>query len=244
VDTIVVLRDVTEAHQRQLVRDTFLGILSHELRTPVTTIYGAAKVLERHSGSAESPRREELVADIAEEAERLHRLVENVIALTRFGDAPGDVGRDPVLLQRIVPGAIAAERSRWPGVDFDVDLEPGLPTVIADPTYLEQVVRNLLGNAAKYAGEKGPIRVTAEATAGEVIVRVLDRGPGFDAQDAPRLFELYYRAQATAGLAAGAGIGLFVCSRLMSAMGGRIWGRPRAGGGSEFGLALSVMDDA
>jgi signal transduction histidine kinase len=89
-----------------------------------------------------------------------------------------------------------------------------------------------------------PILVTARAAAGEVLVRVLDRGPGFDPAEAPRLFELYYRAPATAGLAAGAGIGLFVCSRLMSAMGGRIWGRPREGGGSEFGLALRVMDDA
>ena len=241
-DTIVVLRDVTEAHRRQLLRDTFLGVLSHELRTPVTTIYGAAKVLA-HDGGRRSGRHDELFADIADESERLQRLVENVIALQRFGEDGGDIGREPVLLQRILPAALEAERARWPGVAFDLEMEPGLPTVVADPVYLEQVVRNLLGNAAKYAGPGGPVRVTTRPAGDEVVVRVLDRGPGIAADESARLFELYYRSPATAAQATGAGIVLFVCARLIGAMGGRIWGRPRDGGGAEFGFALRVMDD-
>lgn len=240
--TIVVVRDVTEAHQRALVRDTFLGVLSHELRTPVTTIYGAAAILARDPSGA-APGRAELFTDIVEESERLQRIVENVIALTRFGDAPGDLGREPVLLQRILPAAIKAERARWPGVEFVLDLTPGMPTVAADPVYLEQVVRNLLGNAAKYAGAGGPIRVEVRPTSDEVVVTVLDRGPGLAAGESDRVFDLYYRSAETAGQAAGAGIGLFVCARLIGAMGGRIWGRPRLGGGAEFGFALRVMGD-
>lgn len=240
--SIVVLRDVTEAHRRQLLRDTFLGVLSHELRTPVTTIYGAAKVLAR-DGGRRSNRHDELFDDIADESERLQRLVENVIALQRFGEDGGDIGREPVLLQHILPAAVEAERSRWPGVEFALEMDSGLPTVVADPVYLEQVVRNLLGNAAKYAGPGGPVRVTTQPAGDEVIVRVLDRGPGIAADESARLFELYYRSPATAAQAAGAGIGLFVCARLISAMGGRIWGRPRDGGGAEFGFALRVMDD-
>jgi two-component system sensor histidine kinase KdpD len=216
----------------------------------VTTIYGAAALLARDPAAASAnddtsgaPARGELFEDIVEEAERLQRIVENVIALTRFGDAPGDLGREPVLLQRILPAAIRAERARWPGVDFALDLPPGMPTVAADPVYLEQVVRNLLGNAAKYAGAGGPIRVEVRPTNGEVVVAVLDRGPGLAADEADRVFDLYYRSEATASHAAGAGIGLFVCARLIEAMDGRIWGRPRSGGGAEFGFALQVMDD-
>jgi signal transduction histidine kinase len=240
--TIVVVRDVTEAHRRALVRDTFLGVLSHELRTPVTTIYGAAALLARERGAAASGR-DELLDDIVEESERLQRIVENVIALTRFGDAPGDLGREPVLLQRILPAALRGERARWPGVAFELDLPPGMPTVAADPAYLEQVVRNLLGNAAKYAGAGGPIRIEVRPRGQEVVVAVLDRGPGLVAEEASRVFDLYYRSEATASQAPGAGIGLFVCARLIEAMDGRIWGRPRAGGGAEFGFALQVMGD-
>ncbi len=127
-------------------------------------------------------------------------------------------------------------------MDFDLEMEPGLPTVVADPVYLEQVVRNLLSNAAKYAGPGGPVRVTTRAAGDEVVVRVLDRGPGIAADESARLFELYYRSPATAAQATGAGIGLFVCARLIGAMGGRIRGRPRDGGGADFGFALRVMD--
>ena len=100
---------------------------------------------------------------------------------------------------------------------------PGLPTVSADPTYVEQVVRNLLSNAAKYGGLDSTVTVRAERGDGEVIVRVLDNGPGFPLEERDRLFELFYRSAKTATTAGGAGIGLFVCARLVAAMGGRIW---------------------
>jgi len=172
----------------------------------------------------------------------VRRIVENVIALQRFGEDGGDIGREPVLLQHILPAAVDGERARWPGVEFTLEVEPGLPTVVADPVYLEQVVRNLLGNAAKYAGPGG-VQVMAHPSDGEVVVRVLDRGPGIASDESARLFELYYRSPATAAQAPGAGIGLFVCARLIGAMGGRIWGRSRDGGGAEFGFALGAMAD-
>ena len=78
---------------------------------------------------------------------------------------------------------------------------------------------------------------------GEVLVRVLDDGPGFPAEETNRLFELFYRSPGTAGSATGAGIGLFVCARLIDAMGGRIWARPRTEGGAEFGFALNELDE-
>ena len=242
-ETIVTLRDVTEARQRQVVRDAFIGVLSHELRTPVTTIYGGSKVLSRADSALSEDRRREVFDDIQAEAERLHRLVEDVIALNRFGEDAEDIGRDPVLVQRVLPAVVESERARWPGVDFVVRIPPGIPTVWADGTYLEQVIRNLLANAAKYAGPGSTVEAVIEHHHAEVVVRVLDDGPGFPPEDAERLFDLFFRSASTSAKASGAGIGLFVCARLIRAMGGRIWAAPRSEGGAEFGFALRMMTE-
>ena len=242
-ETIVMLRDVTIARRQQLIRDTFIGVLSHELRTPVTTIFAGSKVLSRDGDELPDETRKEIFSDIVVESERLHRLVEDVIAMTRFGEDEGDVGTEPVLVQRVLPAVIRSERARWPGVSFELNLRPGLPTAIADPTYVEQVVRNLLSNAAKYGGQGTTVTVDVDATDDEVIVRVTDDGPGFPADEADRVFELFFRSRGTATAAAGAGIGLFVCARLIRAMGGRIWAAPIPDGGAEFGFTLRVMTD-
>ena len=242
-ETIVVLRDVTETRQREAVRETFIGILSHELRTPITTIYGGSKLLSRTDSALDDETRRTVFADIADEAERLQRLVEDVVALDRFGGDGGDLGQEPVLLQRVVPAVVRSEEARWPAVRFTLSLPPGLPTVVADPTYVEQAVRNLLANAAKYGGPDSSVDVILEWAEDEVLVRILDDGPGIEASEADRLFELFYRSPRTSRTTAGAGIGLFVCARLVHAMGGRVWARPRPAGGSEFGFALRIMSD-
>jgi signal transduction histidine kinase len=114
---------------------------------------------------------------------------------------------------------------------------------VADPTYVEQTVRNLLSNAAKYGGAGSVVEVVLETSEDEVAVRVLDDGPGIDAGEAERVFDLFYRSPRTSVATAGAGIGLFVCARLVQAMGGRIWARPRPAGGAEVGFALRIMHE-
>ena len=206
----------------------------------MTTIYAGSKVLARSTELPPETQRE-IFDDIATEAERLHRLVEDVVAMTRFGEDAGELGTEPVLLQRVVPTVIESEEGRWPEVRFDLTVPPGLPTVIADPTYVEQVIRNLLSNAAKYGGRGTVVQARIEADGPEVRVRILDNGPGFPPDEADRLFELFFRSARTARTAAGAGIGLFVCARLIRAMGGRIWAANRPEGGAEFGFSLRVM---
>ena len=242
-ETIVVMRDVTEARRREVLRETFIGVLSHELRTPVTTIFGGAKLLASESSTLDDETRRGIFRDIQEEAERLHHLVEDVVALNRFGEDAGDVSWEPVLLQRVLTRVVGAEDPRWPGVTFELDVSPELPVVGADPTYVEQVVRNLVSNAAKYGGPGSTVSVGAEAGDREVLVHVRDDGPGFRLEERERLFELYYRSPDTATSATGAGIGLFVCARLIAAMGGRIWATPRPEGGAEFGFALTELDE-
>jgi signal transduction histidine kinase len=239
--TILVLRDVTAARNAREVRDAFIGILSHELRTPVTTIYGGAEMLARRSDSITDDRRREVYEDIREEADRLYRLVENLLVLSRVERQGLQIDTEPVLLQRLVPRVIENEAGRWPSAEFVEELRSGLPPIAGEGTYVEQILRNLLGNAYKYGGSS-PIVVSAEDLGPVVRVTVSDRGPGFPEEERQRLFDLFYRSPTLARTAAGAGIGLFVCRQLIAAMNGRMWADNREGGGAVFGFELPVFE--
>ncbi len=243
--TILVIRDVTTVLEARRAQEAFIGVLSHELRTPVTTIYGGAKVLGQSTRELSDEVRADVYSDIAAESERLYRLVEDLLVLARFERGSEATPADePVLLQRLLPGVVASEQARWPSTRFESSIPNHLPTVRADRTYVEQLTRNLLSNAAKYGGTECPVRLVVEQDGDEVAVRVLDEGPGFAPDEASHLFDLFYRSPATAGLAGGAGIGLFVCRRLVEAMGGRIWAQPRTRPrGAEFGFALRILKE-
>jgi signal transduction histidine kinase len=242
VATILVMRDVTEVREAQALREAFLGVLSHELRTPITTIYGTTKVLNRRTSTLDAETRDELIADIGAEADRLYRIVEDLVVLSR-AETGIELEGEPLLLRHLLPSVVGSERQRWPATRFEIEVPERLPTARGDATYVEQVLRNLLGNAAKYGPTPGTVTVSADATDDELIVCVLDRGIGVDPDEAPRLFELFYRSAATATRARGAGIGLWVCRRLVEGMGGRIWAKPREGGGAEFGFSLRLFTE-
>ena len=231
------LAEVEREAQRR--REAFIGVLSHELRTPITTIYAGAKFLTRGGrGAARRQAREEVLADVQAESERLYRLVEDLLVITKVERGRVEPAGEPLLLQRLLPRMAAAERVASPRLRVEVDVPESLPTVRGEETYVEQVVRNFLSNARKYSPAGGTVRLTAEVDGEEVVVRVLDEGPGFPAEEGERLFELFYRSPSTAEQASGAGIGLFVCRQLVEAMGGRAWARPRPGRGAEFGFSL------
>jgi signal transduction histidine kinase len=239
--TILVLRDVTASRSARAVRDAFLGVLSHELRTPVTTIYGSSELLSRKSAVALSDeRRREVYDDIRSEADRLYRLVENLLVISRVERQGLTIDTEPVLIQRLIPRVVESEAARWPNAAWKTDLPSDLPPVAAEETYIEQVLRNLLSNAAKYGGD-GPVTVTARNTGATVEVRVSDSGPGFPEEENGRLFDLFYRSPTVVRRAAGAGIGLFVSRQLVTAMGGRMTARNRSEGGAEFIFELPAF---
>ena len=151
--------------------------------------------------------------------------------------------REPVHLRRLLERVIASEGRRWPDNHFVLAGDPAGDVVAGEETYVEQVLRNLLSNAAKYAGPGTAVTIEVDPAPDEVSVRVLDEGPGIAAAETEDLFELFYRSATTAATAAGGGIGLFVCDRLVRAMHGRIWARPRPRRGSEFGFALGRYRD-
>ncbi len=234
------VRDIRHEREAETARDRFLEILSHELRTPVTAIYGGTKVLGRRNLAP--AQRQELIDDIGEEADRLYRLVEDLIVLARAERGALDISLEPVRLERVVERVLASFRARSAALEFRLAVDGFAPPVKADETYVEQLLRNLLSNAVKYGAGGGVVEVRIEHSDTESSVRVLDRGVGIDPAETARLFEIDYRSPMSEVLAYGSGIGLFVSRWLVRAMGGRIWAEVRPGGGSEFGFALAVVD--
>jgi PAS domain S-box-containing protein len=224
-------------------REAFVDVISHELRTPITTIFGLTRILGRPGRLTTPEDQAELIADISAEAERLHRLVEDLLVLTRAERGGIAVESEPLELRRLLGRVIANEASRLPSIVIEADLGRDLPIVAGEETYVEQIVRNMLNNAAKYTPHGTRVLVRADQEDDTVAVRVLDSGPGIDEASIERAFELFYRDPTLARSIAGSGIGLFVCASLVEAMGGRIWAKRRPEGGSEFGFTLRVIPD-
>jgi two-component system sensor histidine kinase KdpD len=232
----ILLAAASEAAEAQ--RQAFFGVLSHELRTPITTIYGGTRVLSQSGSRLSHDAREALIGDISTDAERLFRLIEDLLVLSRAERHSLEAAAEPVLLQHLIARVVGAEQLRWPRARFRLDLEPDLPPVLGEETWIEQIVRNLLSNAAKYAGPDGPIEIAAARHDGAVEIVVRDRGMGMGPDDWGQAFELFYRAPDAATRAQGAGIGLYACRELVRAMGGTIDAGPRDGGGAEFRVRL------
>jgi len=233
--------DVTDRRDAEAFREAFAGILSHELRTPITSIHAASTLLSRDG--LEESQRAELLDDINQESERLRRLVEDLVVLARVERGTIQIRTEPVLVPHVLRKLCSQEQTRWPGRQIALHVVGRVPVAKAESAFVEQIVRNLIGNAAKYGPADGRIDVVADVQDGRPRVRVLDRGPGVDPAEADRLFDLFYRSERTAGTA-GSGIGLFLAHRLVESMEGTIWARPRTDGpGSEFGFTLQPIEE-
>jgi signal transduction histidine kinase len=242
----VELADHYEAERRaNQLREAFIGVISHELRTPITTIYGLSKMLRQWGAGLDAELMVSTVSDIEAEADRLQRLVEDLLVLSRAERGAVEVEGEPLGLGRLIRRVVAAEQARLIGSTIELEVADQVPLVLGEETYVEQVVRNLLSNAVKYGDQAKPVRVVVEFDADEheVVVRVLDEGIGIADADKERVFELFFRSSTASRMAGGAGIGLFVSRQLVEAMGGRIWATPRLPVGTEVGFALPALPE-
>jgi PAS domain S-box-containing protein len=238
-------RDALIAEERQSLefREAFVDVISHELRTPITTILGLTQILARGGHDDRREERMAILDDIRSESERLHRLVEDLLVLSRVERGGLEVEQEPIHLGRLLQRVVTHEIGELPTIGIRLAIEPELPIVLGETTYVEQIVRNLLENAAKYAPRDTEVLVDARARDGEVAVVVEDHGPGVPRASRARLFELFYRDPSSARSVAGSGIGLFVCASLVEAMGGRIWVEDTPGGGARFGFTLRPAEE-
>ena len=229
-----------EQHLRDAlaVKEEFLGMVSHELRTPLTVILGLADVIARNGSSPEQMHR--TVLEIRESAEHLAALLESMLVLARVGEDPPDL--EPVLVDRVANRAVARHAEVFPTRDIAIEIRAASSLVEGHEPWIAQIIGNMVGNAEKYSPPDGKITVALDSDLGNVVVRVLDEGPGVAPEDAPFVFDAFYRAAHAAEASGGLGLGLAVCKRLIDLQGGRIWAIPRPAGGAEFGFSLPALD--
>jgi two-component system sensor histidine kinase KdpD len=231
-----------EAHEAKLrvqaeqMRSSLLSSVSHDLRTPLAVITGTATTLTNER--LEPSVRRDLVETIVSEAERLERLVRNLLDMTRVEARVMPVKKEWQPLEEVIGASLASVERLLGSRDVIVAVPQDLAAPY-DAVLVQQVLVNLVENAVKYAPE-GAVEIGAAAGDGEVEVTVADRGRGIPAGDEARLFEKFYRGQGNAGAAGGVGLGLTICNAIVLAHGGRIWAENRDGGGSAFRFTLPL----
>jgi len=225
--------------EAERLRTALLSSLSHDMRTPLGAITGAlTSVLEDRGTLSESTRRD-LLETALEEAQRMNRLIGNLLDMIRVESGALQVQKEWQPLEEAVGVALIRLEGRLRDHPVQVNLPPDLPLVPLDAVLIEQVFINLVENAVKYTPPGTPIEITATAVEGAVRVDVADRGPGLPPGEETRIFEKFYRAPGATSTS-GVGLGLTICRGIITAHGGRIWAENRRGGGAVFHFTLPL----
>jgi two-component system sensor histidine kinase KdpD len=232
-------RDLQMQAETERTRSALLSSVSHDLRTPLAAITGAATSLRDGSRTLSEATREELADTIAEEALRLNRLIGNLLDMTRLESGTLSPRKEWYSLEEVVGAALSRLEPALQDRVVRSNLPDDLPLVPLDGVLFEQVVWNLVENASKYTPAGGSIDISAGFHGGELRFDVADRGPGIGPGDERRLFEKFYRGANASGLP-GVGLGLSICEAIVRAHGGTIEAANRAGGGAVFTVWLPL----
>lgn len=222
--------------ETEQMRSSLLSAVSHDLLTPLASITGAASTVQKQGDKISRETRDELLESISEEAERLGRLVRNLLDMTRFETGAMELRREGYPLEEIVGTALHRLDSALKGREVAVALPDTLPLVLADEVLLGQVFVNLLENVLKYTPPGSGIEISAREDGESVEVLVRDHGQGFASGQEEHLFEKFYRG--STGNASGAGLGLAICKAVVEAHEGRIEAYNHAEGGAVFKIRL------
>jgi two-component system sensor histidine kinase KdpD len=228
--------------ETEQLRNALLSSVSHDLRTPLGVVTGATSALLEDTGPKDEGQRRELLRTAHAEAQRLNRLVGNLLDMTRLEAGALKVQKEAQPLEEVIGAALNRVDERLRGRDVATHLAEDLPLVPLDPVLIEQVLINLLENAIKYTPSGSPIEIAARAFDDDVRVEVNDRGPGVSTTDAPRIFDKFYRAREIEG--GGVGLGLTIANGIVTAHGGRMWVEERPGGGASFRFTLPLETPA
>jgi two-component system, OmpR family, phosphate regulon sensor histidine kinase PhoR len=239
---VLVLHDISELRRLERVRQDFVANVSHEFRTPLTAIQGFAETLL--SGALEDPaHREHFVQIIRDHAERLARLTEDLLKLSRIEAGKLDLEFQPVSVYQMVQSCVETVRFKAARKELvlDVRIPEGLPAVKGDSNGLHEVLQNLLDNAVQYTPPGGRLEVSASNGGEHVTVTVSDTGIGIPQAEQERIFERFYRVDAARSReAGGTGLGLSIARHIMEAHGGRLWVESEVGAGSRFHFSMPL----
>ena len=238
-------REVRALAASERLQKTILDAISHDLKTPLTTIMGSLNTLLSEGQRLGEGDRQELVVVAYDQAKRLDRLVTGVLEMTRLEAGAIRLRREPGLVADVIQSAVAQLGETLVERRCRIEIPPGLPSVSMDPVLLSHALANVLDNAAKFSSMDTPIDVEAHAADRCVFIGVADRGVGVPADELDRIFEKFYRrmqSDALQGAASGAGLGLAIAKGIVEAHGGRIWAEQRVGGGIVVSVSLPVSD--
>ena len=241
---IVTLQDLAPLKELERLRAEFLGMVSHELRVPLTSIKGSAATALRASPTPDPAVVQQFLRIIDEQADHMHSLIDDLLDAGRIEAGTLAVGPEPTEVARLVEQARNMFLSGEGRHTVQIDLPPDLPRVMADRGRIVQVLTNLLSNAARHSPESSPIRVAAEREGVHVAISVSDKGQGIPLDQLPHLFRKSARVGGDRGIR-GSGLGLAICKGLVEAHGGRI--RAESGGtglGTRFTFTIPVVEDA
>ncbi len=229
----------TQIASEQL-RSTLLASISHDFRTPLASIIGATStLLDDASTNLDAERRRDLLRSTLDEAQRLHRLVGNLLDLTRLTSGPVQMRREWIAIDELIGAVLNRLRDQLKDRDVTLQIPDDLPLVRCDEVMIEQVLFNLIENAQKHTPARSPIRITVKAWPAVIEVTVADRGPGLPPGEEQRVFEKFHRGLREAAQS-GFGLGLSICKTIIEAHGGQISARNVPEGGAEFRFSLPL----
>ena len=234
--TVYAFRDLTDMRRLEELKASFIATASHELRTPLAAVYGAAQTLLRHDFALDEGGRDRFVSLIADESERLGRIVNEILLASQLDAGRLDLEAEPFDASELVERVVEATRAYAPpGVHVEGKVPDDLPLVEADRDKVRQVLVNLVENAIKYSPDGGRVEVGVEPNEENVVFHVQDEGLGIPSDEQSMVFEKFYRVDPhmTRGVG-GTGLGLYICNELVSRMGGHIWLESKPGEGSTF----------
>ncbi len=228
---------VEAARQSEKLKGALLDTLAHDFKTPLTSIKGA---LTHLLGKPRDPEESELLTLADEETDRLNRLVVEVIEMARIDAGKLHPERRPQAISEILSAALRDLDPKLKDRPITMKIPDDLPPAEADFDFIQQVVRLLLDNVAKYTPAGSPVELSAELAGGKVVVRVKDHGIGIDEHEQSNIFEKFYRGPRWRYDVQGTGLGLSIAKGIVEAHGGKIWVESQRGQGSVFSFSLPV----
>jgi two-component system sensor histidine kinase KdpD len=225
--------------ETEKLRSSLLSSVSHDLRTPLAAITGSISSLLENGEALKPEIRRDLLENVYEESERLERLVNNLLEMTKLESGAIRPNREPNYPGEVIGSALARLEDKLKGRNLITQIKPNLPLVPMDSLLIEQVLVNLLDNSLKYSPEGSPIEVLASESKDWLEVVVADRGPGLPEEDLPKLFDKFYRGPQKE-TRSGAGLGLSICKGIIQIHGGEITAENRPGGGALFRFTLPL----
>jgi len=229
------LVDITEHKKLDQLKDEFISLVSHEMRSPLTVITGAVNTVLTEGARLSQEETRQLLKDAALETESLSHLLGNLLELSRIQANRLSLHAEAMSVRKVVQGTVEEVKRQSSRHEFVVDLPKELPPVYADELRLERILYNLLENAVKYSPQGGEIRVSVTPTDKHLVIGVSDQGIGISSSDQDKLFGPFQRLEESRPEGAGGlGLGLLVCRRLVEAHGGQIWVESEPGQGSTF----------